>query len=568
MHRGSSRNGNGGGRRITERTTRRTPLSTSIRSENGSALALTTPTVCGSAQTSCVPAHDAIREALCGHSSSSSCSLLASDSLLAVTPPTTDTPCCLAADEGPPTSPPASASLLGRIALGQLRTDVLDRLPAFVFGISVPSNPLQSPAVAADNAPPPTQQLVAGSDRWCWTSDGGLDLTLTSRSVRDECTGCTCTVHSLHIEPHNVLVTSSHAPPPDASRIALRCGPDGDFYVWQPDAQQWQRTVSPTGGLTGPRGPAGATGPTGPVGATGPQGYRGRTGPTGSQGVVGAIGPRGQTGFRGIRGPTGPRGPTGSIGVTGLRGLRGPDSLRLYPIEAAGCVSIVDGLADATVDDPPAHRLAPPYPTTTVGFCGVGDTYRVWGHVPFTRQSLPEPRQLAVDVLLPVSTPTGPFPPTGRSLNALCCAGTACTGTVYTSDYRGLLFAITGDNPAVGTTTAVPSLLYTIDPVTDAVTLIGDTGLVRVTGLAIQPVTLQAYVVTSTGAPYTGFGQLYALNLQTAQTTLIGDTFYGEMSDLAFHPTNGTLYGWLGPSLDNPFPTMVHHYRLDRKSVV
>ena len=85
-----------------------------------------------------------------------------------------------------------------------------------------------------------------------------------------------------------------------------------NWFIWDPDTDQYVDTgvkaLGPTGptGPTGPQGVTGATGPTGPTGANGTSGVNGPTGPTGPTGPQGAA--------SSVQGPTGPTGPTGASG--------------------------------------------------------------------------------------------------------------------------------------------------------------------------------------------------------------------------------------------------------------
>jgi len=80
-------------------------------------------------------------------------------------------------------------------------------------------------------------------------------------------------------------------------------------------------------------------------------------------------------------------------------------------------------------------------------------------------------------------------------------------------------------------------LLYTLDPATLATTLIGDTGLLWTTTLAVNPLTRKMYITSY------DTDNLYEVNPATAETTLIGALGDRAMPDITFGP-DGTLYGW------------------------
>lgn len=83
--------------------------------------------------------------------------------------------------------------------------------------------------------------------------------------------------------------------------------------------------------------------------------------------------------------------------------------------------------------------------------------------------------------------------------------------------------------------------LYRIDAGTGAASLVGNTGLIQVSGMAFDAANGRMLAITASA-------ELYAINLQTAETSLIGDAnrILGE-GDLAF--AGGSLYTIDGLSL-------------------
>ena len=85
-------------------------------------------------------------------------------------------------------------------------------------------------------------------------------------------------------------------------------GENGNWYVWDMEAEAYRDTeISARGrtGEAGPQGEKGETGATGPKGDAGPQGPRGETGPQGERGETGHQGPRGEPGADGRDGRDG-----------------------------------------------------------------------------------------------------------------------------------------------------------------------------------------------------------------------------------------------------------------------
>jgi hypothetical protein len=76
-----------------------------------------------------------------------------------------------------------------------------------------------------------------------------------------------------------------------------------------------QQSLSASGVVPGPQGPAGAAGATGPAGASGVTGSTGSAGATGPTGAAGAAGSTGSTGAAGNAGSTGAAGPAGTPAV-------------------------------------------------------------------------------------------------------------------------------------------------------------------------------------------------------------------------------------------------------------
>ena len=106
-------------------------------------------------------------------------------------------------------------------------------------------------------------------------------------------------------------------------------GADGNWWLWNVRAQEYEDSGEPSRGVAGPTGPQGPkgdkgdTGATGATGPAGPQGERGDTGATGSQGPKGEKGDTGATGSQGPKGDTGATGPQGEKGDKGDKGTRG-----------------------------------------------------------------------------------------------------------------------------------------------------------------------------------------------------------------------------------------------------
>ena len=63
-------------------------------------------------------------------------------------------------------------------------------------------------------------------------------------------------------------------------------------------------------------------------------------------------------------------------------------------------------------------------------------------------------------------------------------------------------------------------------------------------GAAIDPTTGLLYATSSKGRQNIFDGYLYRVNPETGGITIIGDTGFSEISSLAFHPKNGTLWSW------------------------
>ncbi len=113
----------------------------------------------------------------------------------------------------------------------------------------------------------------------------------------------------------------------------------------------------------------------------------------------------------------------------------------------------------------------------------------------------------------------------------LACFGAflpASAGLLYVIDPNG------GSNPAD---------LYSIDPGTLAMHLIGNTGQAGEFGsLAYDTANLTMY-----WAPGVGNGNLYSLNLSTGAPTLVGNLGLGtSMTGMAFDPNNGKMFGYSG----------------------
>jgi hypothetical protein len=90
---------------------------------------------------------------------------------------------------------------------------------------------------------------------------------------------------------------------------------------------------------------------------------------------------------------------------------------------------------------------------------------------------------------------------------------------------------------------SVPGDLFSIDPVTLSMTLIGSTGQSGEYGsLAYDSANSMMY-----WAPGQPNGNLYALNLSTGVPTIVGSLGLGTaMSGMAFDPTNGKMFGFSG----------------------
>ena len=97
--------------------------------------------------------------------------------------------------------------------------------------------------------------------------------------------------------------------------------------------------------------------------------------------------------------------------------------------------------------------------------------------------------------------------------------------------------ALIGISGAAGT----QSILYEIDSTTGDATLIGDTGLANITGIAFQPNT--GLLLAHQNNRLTDNGNLYRLDLTTAAATLIGSTGI-TASDIAF-AADGSLFAWM-----------------------
>jgi len=116
------------------------------------------------------------------------------------------------------------------------------------------------------------------------------------------------------------------------------------------------RTITASGGVTGPTGATGPSGPTGGCGPIGPSGPAGGCGPSGPPGgPSGPAGPSGPSGATGVTGATGATGPSGATGVTGSSGPSGPSGVS------------VSGPSGATGVSGPSGACGPAGPS---GACG------------------------------------------------------------------------------------------------------------------------------------------------------------------------------------------------------
>lgn len=88
------------------------------------------------------------------------------------------------------------------------------------------------------------------------------------------------------------------------------------------------------------------------------------------------------------------------------------------------------------------------------------------------------------------------------------------------------------------------SQLFTLDPQSHTITLIGSvlTGY-DIEGIAAHPATDILYAASNRHG--VNPGALYTVDKQTGALTLIGNTGFRGISDLAFRPTDGTLWGWV-----------------------
>ncbi len=223
----------------------------------------------------------------------------------------------------------------------------------------------------------------------------------------------------------------------------------------------------------------------------------------------------------------------------------------LQPVDAGSYTVVVGNLvgtitsaaAALAVNVPPAPVVATIAPTTLTagasatltgsGFTGV-TAVKFNGRVAvFTVGS-----DTAITATVPLGVSSGAVTVTGPG-------GTSGSGVTYTATASAVaqtLYVATGAGGA-------NAQLYVVDPVTAAVTLIGDITVdgstLGVTGLAPHPLTGLLYGITGGESGLTR--RLITINPANAHATLIGTLNVAGVvtgiSDLSFD-VNGTLYGW------------------------
>lgn len=302
-------------------------------------------------------------------------------------------------------------------------------------------------------------------------------------------------------------------------------------------------------------------------GEPGEDGADGARGATGAKGDKGDKGDTGDTGIQGIQGEKGEKGDTGDAGTDGEDGL---SSLVDIADEAAGanCANggkkITTGLddnGDGVLDageidhteyvcngnDAACYGNAAPAITKLAFDMVPGKNFRRGIPVTLfltatdadedtldiTFSGMGATIEPAGDGVYKVTPEMlgGPFL-FGVTVNDGCHTVTSSFKINKVVRPKTNMYAITGSNGA-------DTYLYRVDLASQSLAVIGDTGLVHATGLAINPLDGKMYLVSDDS----GDSLLYEVNPETAEVTEIGALETGTIPDIAFGP-DGTLYGW------------------------